>query len=117
MGLLYGTVVGTGYSGPTVCASGLTCVAVSPPYYYQVRVLFLFCGYRRHSTDRWLIIDHIVPVKIKTYFESLRVVFSFHGNRFEIATYISASCITFDCIPLNSIDLHMRDAFCFFVGL
>nr|VWO94841.1 Beta-xylanase (EC [Ganoderma boninense] len=24
---------GTGWTGPTVCASGLTCVAVSPPYY------------------------------------------------------------------------------------
>ncbi|EKM55178.1 carbohydrate-binding module family 1 protein [Phanerochaete carnosa HHB-10118-sp] len=26
---------GTGYTGPTVCASGLTCVAVSAPYYSQ----------------------------------------------------------------------------------
>jgi len=26
---------GTGFSGPTVCASPFTCTAVSPPYYYQ----------------------------------------------------------------------------------
>lgn len=27
---------GTGYTGPTVCASPFTCKAISPPYYYQV---------------------------------------------------------------------------------
>ncbi|KAL1730448.1 carbohydrate esterase family 1 and carbohydrate-binding module family 1 protein [Schizophyllum commune] len=31
----WGQCGGTGYNGPTTCASGLTCVAVSPPYYYQ----------------------------------------------------------------------------------
>ncbi|KAI0664668.1 CBD9-like protein [Cubamyces menziesii] len=31
----YGQCGGTGYTGPTVCASGFTCVAVSPPYYSQ----------------------------------------------------------------------------------
>ncbi|KZS86917.1 carbohydrate-binding module family 1 protein [Sistotremastrum niveocremeum HHB9708] len=32
----YGQCGGTGYTGPTNCASGSTCKAVSPPYYYQV---------------------------------------------------------------------------------
>jgi len=31
----YGQCGGTGYTGPTVCASGSTCTAVSPPYYSQ----------------------------------------------------------------------------------
>ncbi|KAI0270051.1 carbohydrate-binding module family 1 protein [Gloeopeniophorella convolvens] len=31
----YGQCGGTGYTGPTACASGSTCSAVSPPYYYQ----------------------------------------------------------------------------------
>ncbi|KAL1747360.1 carbohydrate esterase family 1 and carbohydrate-binding module family 1 protein [Schizophyllum fasciatum] len=31
----WGQCGGTGYNGPTTCASGSTCVAVSPPYYYQ----------------------------------------------------------------------------------
>ncbi|KAI0372944.1 CBD9-like protein [Pilatotrama ljubarskyi] len=31
----YGQCGGTGYTGPTVCVSGFTCVAVSPPYYSQ----------------------------------------------------------------------------------
>uniref|UniRef100_D8QDE4 Carbohydrate esterase family 1 and carbohydrate-binding module family 1 protein n=1 Tax=Schizophyllum commune (strain H4-8 / FGSC 9210) TaxID=578458 RepID=D8QDE4_SCHCM len=31
----WGQCGGTGYNGPTTCASELTCVAVSPPYYYQ----------------------------------------------------------------------------------
>lgn len=31
----YGQCGGTDYTGPTVCASGSTCTAVSPPYYYQ----------------------------------------------------------------------------------
>lgn len=31
----YAQCGGTGYSGPTVCASPYTCTAVSPPYYYQ----------------------------------------------------------------------------------
>ncbi|KAI0036450.1 hypothetical protein K488DRAFT_14634, partial [Vararia minispora EC-137] len=31
----YGQCGGTGWTGPTVCASGSTCSAVSPPYYYQ----------------------------------------------------------------------------------
>ncbi|KAH8114536.1 hypothetical protein DFH11DRAFT_1595058 [Phellopilus nigrolimitatus] len=31
----YGQCGGTGYTGPTSCASGFTCIAVSPPYYYQ----------------------------------------------------------------------------------
>ncbi|EIW59674.1 uncharacterized protein TRAVEDRAFT_46975 [Trametes versicolor FP-101664 SS1] len=31
----YGQCGGTGYTGPTVCASPFTCKAVSPPYYYQ----------------------------------------------------------------------------------
>ncbi|KAI0647339.1 hypothetical protein C8Q79DRAFT_1009446 [Trametes meyenii] len=31
----YGQCGGVGFTGPTVCASGLTCVAVSPPYYSQ----------------------------------------------------------------------------------
>ncbi|KAK0464388.1 uncharacterized protein EV420DRAFT_1039583 [Desarmillaria tabescens] len=31
----WGQCGGTGWTGPTQCASGLTCVAVSPPYYYQ----------------------------------------------------------------------------------
>ena len=30
--------VGTGYTGPTTCASPYTCKAVSPPYYYQVGI-------------------------------------------------------------------------------
>nr|AAU12274.1 cellulose binding iron reductase [Phanerodontia chrysosporium] len=34
----WGQCGGTGFTGPTVCASGLTCVAVSPPYYYQCQV-------------------------------------------------------------------------------
>ncbi|EJD53243.1 Exocellobiohydrolase [Auricularia subglabra TFB-10046 SS5] len=31
----YGQCGGTGYSGPTVCESGTTCKAISPPYYSQ----------------------------------------------------------------------------------
>jgi len=31
----YGQCGGTGWTGPTVCASGTTCKAVSPPYYSQ----------------------------------------------------------------------------------
>ncbi|KAI0350361.1 hypothetical protein OH77DRAFT_1082565 [Trametes cingulata] len=31
----WGQCGGTGYSGPTACASPFTCKAVSPPYYYQ----------------------------------------------------------------------------------
>ncbi|KAI0075098.1 hypothetical protein K474DRAFT_1676653 [Panus rudis PR-1116 ss-1] len=31
----WGQCGGTGYTGPTTCASGFKCVAVSPPYYYQ----------------------------------------------------------------------------------
>ncbi|KAF7288520.1 Carbohydrate-binding module family 1 protein [Mycena chlorophos] len=31
----YGQCGGTGYTGPTACSSGWSCVAVSPPYYYQ----------------------------------------------------------------------------------
>nr|QHX39627.1 lytic polysaccharide monooxygenase 2 [Gelatoporia subvermispora] len=31
----YGQCGGTGFTGPTVCESGFSCVAVSPPYYYQ----------------------------------------------------------------------------------
>jgi len=31
----YGQCGGTGYTGPTACVSGTTCVAVSPPFYYQ----------------------------------------------------------------------------------
>ncbi|KAL2022538.1 hypothetical protein VTK56DRAFT_5145 [Thermocarpiscus australiensis] len=31
----YGQCGGTGYTGCTTCASGSTCSAVSPPYYYQ----------------------------------------------------------------------------------
>ncbi|KAJ7459912.1 hypothetical protein FB451DRAFT_565400 [Mycena latifolia] len=31
----FGQCGGTGYTGPTVCASPYTCSAVSPPYYYQ----------------------------------------------------------------------------------
>ncbi|KAG6814235.1 hypothetical protein H0H92_015350 [Tricholoma furcatifolium] len=31
----YGQCGGTGYTGPTVCATGYTCTAVAPPYYYQ----------------------------------------------------------------------------------
>ncbi|KAI0723976.1 hypothetical protein C8T65DRAFT_628099 [Cerioporus squamosus] len=31
----YGQCGGTGWTGPTTCASGLACVAVSPPYYSQ----------------------------------------------------------------------------------
>jgi hypothetical protein len=27
---------GTGYTGPTVCASPFNCVSISPPYYSQV---------------------------------------------------------------------------------
>ncbi|KAF5314407.1 hypothetical protein D9619_011819 [Psilocybe cf. subviscida] len=34
----YGQCGGTGYSGPTTCASGLRCVAISAPYYYQCLV-------------------------------------------------------------------------------
>ncbi|KAJ3811866.1 hypothetical protein F5876DRAFT_38639 [Lentinula aff. lateritia] len=33
----YGQCGGTGYTGPTTCASPFTCTAISPPYYYQVR--------------------------------------------------------------------------------
>ncbi|KAJ7761532.1 hypothetical protein DFH07DRAFT_918236 [Mycena maculata] len=32
----YGQCGGTGYTGPTTCATPYTCSAVSPPYYYQV---------------------------------------------------------------------------------
>ncbi|KAJ3756809.1 hypothetical protein EV360DRAFT_84623 [Lentinula raphanica] len=31
----YGQCGGTGYTGPTTCASPFTCTAISPPYYYQ----------------------------------------------------------------------------------
>lgn len=31
----YGQCGGTGWSGPTACAAGSTCTAVSPPYYSQ----------------------------------------------------------------------------------
>ncbi|TRM60394.1 carbohydrate esterase family 1 and carbohydrate-binding module family 1 protein [Schizophyllum amplum] len=31
----WGQCGGTGWNGPTACAAGATCVAVSPPYYYQ----------------------------------------------------------------------------------
>ncbi|EAU86087.1 hypothetical protein CC1G_07166 [Coprinopsis cinerea okayama7 len=31
----YGQCGGNGYTGPTNCVEGTTCVAVSPPYYYQ----------------------------------------------------------------------------------
>ncbi|KAF9468510.1 hypothetical protein BDZ94DRAFT_1304297 [Collybia nuda] len=31
----WGQCGGNGYTGPTTCASPFTCVAVSPPYYYQ----------------------------------------------------------------------------------
>ncbi|TBU49152.1 hypothetical protein BD309DRAFT_948220 [Dichomitus squalens] len=31
----YGQCGGNGWTGPTVCATGLTCVVVSPPYYSQ----------------------------------------------------------------------------------
>ncbi|EKM51820.1 carbohydrate-binding module family 1 protein [Phanerochaete carnosa HHB-10118-sp] len=31
----YGQCGGTGYTGPTTCASPFTCEAISPPYYYQ----------------------------------------------------------------------------------
>ncbi|KAI0322352.1 carbohydrate-binding module family 1 protein [Amylostereum chailletii] len=31
----WGQCGGTGWTGPTVCASGFTCIAVSAPYYYQ----------------------------------------------------------------------------------
>ncbi|KAI0780650.1 CBD9-like protein [Trametes elegans] len=31
----YGQCGGTGFTGPTACVSGFTCVAVSPPYYSQ----------------------------------------------------------------------------------
>ncbi|KAI5122805.1 hypothetical protein M0805_000147 [Coniferiporia weirii] len=31
----WGQCGGTGWTGPTTCTSGLTCVAVSAPYYYQ----------------------------------------------------------------------------------
>lgn len=31
----WGQCGGTGYTGPTTCAGTFTCVAVSPPYYYQ----------------------------------------------------------------------------------
>lgn len=31
----YGQCGGTGYTGPTTCASPFTCKAISPPYYYQ----------------------------------------------------------------------------------
>ncbi|KIJ69058.1 carbohydrate-binding module family 1 protein [Hydnomerulius pinastri MD-312] len=31
----YGQCGGTGWTGPTVCASGTTCTVVSAPYYYQ----------------------------------------------------------------------------------
>ncbi|KZP31511.1 carbohydrate-binding module family 1 protein [Athelia psychrophila] len=31
----YGQCGGTGYTGSTTCASGFTCKAISPPYYYQ----------------------------------------------------------------------------------
>lgn len=31
----YGQCGGTGYTGPTTCATGSSCVAVSPPYYSQ----------------------------------------------------------------------------------
>ncbi|RDB18011.1 hypothetical protein Hypma_000695 [Hypsizygus marmoreus] len=35
----WGQCGGNGYTGPTVCASPYTCVAVSPPYYSQASVL------------------------------------------------------------------------------
>ncbi|KAI0697897.1 hypothetical protein BC835DRAFT_727559 [Cytidiella melzeri] len=31
----YGQCGGTGFTGPTTCASPFTCKAISPPYYYQ----------------------------------------------------------------------------------
>ncbi|KAI0822858.1 CBD9-like protein [Trametes gibbosa] len=31
----YGQCGGTGFTGPTSCVSGFTCVAISPPYYSQ----------------------------------------------------------------------------------
>ncbi|THH20111.1 hypothetical protein EW146_g1190 [Bondarzewia mesenterica] len=31
----WGQCGGTGYTGPTTCVSGTTCISVSPPYYYQ----------------------------------------------------------------------------------
>lgn len=31
----FGQCGGTGFTGPTVCATGLACKAISPPYYYQ----------------------------------------------------------------------------------
>ncbi|KAJ7069744.1 hypothetical protein C8F01DRAFT_1327194 [Mycena amicta] len=31
----FGQCGGTNWQGPTVCAAGLTCVAISPPFYYQ----------------------------------------------------------------------------------
>jgi mannan endo-1,4-beta-mannosidase len=31
----YGQCGGTGWTGPTVCATGTTCTSVSPPWYYQ----------------------------------------------------------------------------------
>ncbi|KAH0586244.1 hypothetical protein H2248_007496 [Termitomyces sp. 'cryptogamus'] len=31
----YGQCGGTGYTGPTACATPYTCAAVAPPYYYQ----------------------------------------------------------------------------------
>jgi hypothetical protein len=33
----WGQCGGTGWTGPTACASGTTCQAVSPPYYYQCK--------------------------------------------------------------------------------
>lgn len=33
----WGQCGGTGYTGPTACSGTFKCIAVSPPYYYQVR--------------------------------------------------------------------------------
>ncbi|KZS87210.1 hypothetical protein SISNIDRAFT_491270 [Sistotremastrum niveocremeum HHB9708] len=32
---LYGQCGGEGYTGPSVCATSLTCSAIAPPYYSQ----------------------------------------------------------------------------------
>jgi cellobiose dehydrogenase (acceptor) len=33
--VIYGQCGGTYWTGPTVCAAGLVCNALSPPWYYQ----------------------------------------------------------------------------------
>ncbi|OBZ71411.1 hypothetical protein A0H81_08779, partial [Grifola frondosa] len=40
----WGQCGGTGYTGPTACASPYTCTAVSPPYYYQVGLSSYLCS-------------------------------------------------------------------------